>query len=220
MNRAECISLCVENVRRCLKDKFILIGGASMMFLGSQRATNDIDILVSSKDVATTYSSLIADKAFSNENGQIRFRHAEFSPTLDILTLAVEMVTFEHASQHSISINQIRIPRLDYSLGMKIQCFYLRQDDENGVSKRKSDLEDIKYLCKLMDEKSEQISDECGNYFKFGHYHLLLLRQELGENYTAIFIRIGGRNLSFHGTRTLMTSVIISAFLLSRAPTH
>ncbi|KAJ5945314.1 hypothetical protein N7516_005482 [Penicillium verrucosum] len=193
-NKVEAIRRCVDELRRCLKDQFILIGGASMMLLGSQRPTNDVDILVSrSEDLAALFSLLAADEAFSNENGQLRFKHSGFSPSLDILTVAVQMITFEQAGPHCLTIEEVKIPKPDYSLAMKVKCFYLRQDDENGHKKRESDIFDIRFLCKVMLQKSEFVSDDCANKFKFGHYHLLELRQELGPEATARFIRVGGR---------------------------
>jgi hypothetical protein len=76
---------------------------------------------------------------------------------------------------------------------LKVQCFYLRQDDKNGEKKRGSDVNDIKFLVKGMVKRSEFVSDACAHMFKFGHYHLLELRQALGAERTSDFIRVGGR---------------------------
>ncbi|CAP92142.1 hypothetical protein PCH_Pc13g10730 [Penicillium rubens Wisconsin 54-1255] len=179
--KTKAIRSCVERLRSRLKDRFILIGGASMLLLGSQRATNDVDILVpSDEDVPALVSFLAADKSFSNEGGHLQFQHPDFSPSLDILTIAVERMTFEQAHPHCLTIKEVKVPRPDYSLAMKVQCFYLRQDDENGEKKRASDLRDIEFLLSEMVKRSEF----------FGHYHLLELRQELGAEH---FIRVGGR---------------------------
>ncbi|KAK2802646.1 hypothetical protein FQN50_007254 [Emmonsiellopsis sp. PD_5] len=165
-----------------------------MLFLGSQRTTNDVDVLVpGSEDLGALFSLLAADESFFNENGHLRFKHSGFSPSLDLLTIAVEKITFEQASQHCLSVEGVSILKLDYSLAMKIQCFYLRQDDENGREKRTSDINDVRFLCHKMIQNSEYISDDCANKFRFGHYHLLELRQELGQDDTAKFITVGGR---------------------------
>lgn len=165
-----------------------------MLLLGSQRATNDVDILVpSDEDVAALVSFLAADKSFSKEGGHLQFQHPDFSPSLDILTIAVERMTFEQARPYCLTIKEIKVPRHDYSLAMKVQCFYLRQDDENGKNKRASDLKDIEFLIREMVKRSEFVSDDCAHKFKFGHYHLLELRQELGAERTSDFIRVGGR---------------------------
>ena len=190
-HKNKAIRSCVERLRSCLKDRFILIGGASLLLLGSQRATNDVDILVpSDEDVPALVSFLAADKSFSNEGGHLQFQHPDFSPSLDILTIAVERMTFEQAHPHCLTIKEVKVPKPDYSLAMKVQCFYLRQDDENGEKKRASDLRDIEFLLSEMVKRSEFVSDACAHKFKFGHYHLLELRQELGAEH---FIRVGGR---------------------------
>ncbi|KAJ6180831.1 hypothetical protein N7519_011292 [Penicillium mononematosum] len=133
------------------------------------------DILVPScEDTAALFSFLAADKSFSNESGQLRFQHSGFSPSLDILTIAVEAITFEQARPYCLNVEEVKVLRPDYSLAMKVQCFCLRQDDG---------------------QRSELISDDCAEKFKFGYYHLLELRQELGAEHIANFIRVGGRKL-------------------------
>lgn len=117
--KTKAIRSCVERLRSCLKDRFILIGGASLLLLGSQRPTNDVDILVpSDEDVAALVSFLAADKSFSNEGGHLQFQHPDFSPSLDILTIAVERMTFEQAHPHCLTIKEVKVPKPDYSLGL------------------------------------------------------------------------------------------------------
>jgi hypothetical protein len=147
-----------------------------MLLLGSQRQTSDVDILVSSsEDPAALFSLLAADEAFSNENGQVQFKHSVFLPSLDTVTIAVQSITFEQANLHCLTLKELKILRPDYSLAMKVQCFYLREDDENGHKKRESDITDIRFLCNQMLQKSDIVSDHCANKPKSGHYHLLAI---------------------------------------------
>ncbi|OQE20970.1 hypothetical protein PENFLA_c015G05856 [Penicillium flavigenum] len=125
-----------------------------MLHLESQRATSDVGILItSSEDLAALFSLLAADEAFSNENGQLRFKHSAFSPSLDNLTIAVQNITFEQANPHCFTLKEVKIPTPGYSLAMKVQCFYLREDDENGHKKRESDITDIRFLCNQIPQK-------------------------------------------------------------------
>ncbi|KAJ6178193.1 hypothetical protein N7519_008654 [Penicillium mononematosum] len=148
-----------------------------MLLLGSQRPTSDVDILVpNSEDLAALLSLISTDEAFSNENGQLGFKHSAFLPSLDMLTIAIQRITFEQANPHCFTPKEAKIRKPGYSVAMKVQCFYLREDDENGYKKRESDITDIRFLCNQMLQKSEFVSDDCANKFKFGHYHLLAMR--------------------------------------------
>ncbi|OAX80514.1 hypothetical protein ACJ72_05153 [Emergomyces africanus] len=196
ISRNEVIQQCAEEVKRCLGGQFVLVGGAAMILLGSTRTTNDVDVLVSAnEDVSALYWSLAEDSAFSNVGGVLYFRAADANITIDILTTAVETLSFENVQPHLLNIRGIRILKLDYTLAMKIKCFYLRQDDENGREKRSTDIQDVKFLCKMMVEHGEIISDECAEMFQFGCYHMLELRQELSPGEIQDFINIGGRKL-------------------------
>ncbi|EDN03473.1 predicted protein [Histoplasma mississippiense (nom. inval.)] len=49
-NKTGNIRACIQAVEKCLGDRSVLIGGAAMQLLGSNRTTNDIDILVSTRE--------------------------------------------------------------------------------------------------------------------------------------------------------------------------
>ncbi|OAX78741.1 hypothetical protein ACJ72_06951 [Emergomyces africanus] len=186
---------CMQAVEKCLGDRFVLIGGAAMQLFDSTRTTNDVDILVSAKENVSSLVSLLADQhGFSNTGGELRFGDGE-TVTVDILTTAVETVTLENLGHNLLSVGRIRIPNLDYALAMKIKCFYLRQDDENGQEKRRGDAFDVEFLCRRMVLDAQTISDQCAEKFKFGFYHILELRQELSDQAVSDFISIGGRKL-------------------------
>ncbi|KAG5292610.1 hypothetical protein I7I48_04753 [Histoplasma ohiense] len=78
---------------------------------------------------------------------------------------------------------------------MKIKCFYLRRDDENGQEKRRSDVSDAKFLCRRLAQDGQTITDQCAEEFQFGFYHMLELRQKLSDRAVSDFIFIGGRKL-------------------------
>ncbi|KLJ06647.1 hypothetical protein EMPG_17859 [Blastomyces silverae] len=194
-NKTENAQACIQAVEKCLADRFVLIGGAALQLLGSTRGTNDVDILVSPREDISSLLSLLTDQhGFSNIGGELRFGDGE-SVTIDILTTAVESVTLENLRHNLLSVGRIRIPSFDYSLAMKIKCFYLRQDDENGQMKRQSDAFDVEFLCHRMALDAQTISDQCAEKFQFGFYHILELRQELSDRVVGDFISIGGRKL-------------------------
>ncbi|PGH08581.1 hypothetical protein GX51_01100 [Blastomyces parvus] len=194
-SRTENVQACIQAVEKCLGDRFALIGGAALQLLGSTRVTNDVDILVSPQEDISSLVSLLSDEdGFSNIGGELRFGDGE-TVTIDILTTAVESVTLESLQHNLLSVRRIRVPNFDYSLAMKIKCFYLRQDDENGQKKRRSDASDVEFLCRRMVPDAQTISDQCAEKFQFGFYHILELRQALSDRAVSDFISIGGRKL-------------------------
>ncbi|EGC48050.1 conserved hypothetical protein [Histoplasma capsulatum var. duboisii H88] len=100
-------------IQKCLGDRFVLIGGAAMQLLGSNRTTNDVDILVSTKENISSLVSLLAgQQGFSNIGGELHFGDGE-TVTLDILTTAVYTVTLENLGPNLLSVGRIRVPNLD-----------------------------------------------------------------------------------------------------------
>lgn len=189
------IRMCVEEVSRCLKGRFILIGGAAMLLLGSDRSTSDVDILVSANEDRPALIRLLVDHgSFLIVGGELHFRAAEMI-TVDILATAVESVTFENVQSHLLTLGDINVPNLEYALAMKIKTFYSRQDDDNGMKKRQGDIRDVGFLCTKMMEHMQTVSDKCVEAFQFGCYHMLELRRELSPEALENFIKIGGRKL-------------------------
>ncbi|EQL33235.1 hypothetical protein BDDG_11928 [Blastomyces dermatitidis ATCC 18188] len=84
--KAENARAYIQAAEKCLGNRFVLIGGAAMQLLGSNRTTNDVDILVSAKENISTLISVLADQpGFSNIGGGLRFGGGE-AVTIDILT--------------------------------------------------------------------------------------------------------------------------------------
>ncbi|KAG5289822.1 hypothetical protein I7I48_09264 [Histoplasma ohiense] len=115
---------------------------------------------------------LAAQDGFSNVGGELRFGDIG-TVTVVILTTAVETMTLENLGNDLLVVNGIRIPNLENALAMKIKCFYLRQDDENGWGKIRSDTLDAETLYSRMDREPLSITDQCAEKFQFGLYHLL-----------------------------------------------
>src|SRR5271170_783142 len=57
----------------------------------------------------------------------------------------VDNKTFDDLIRHTAIIGGNTMLTLSMSLGVKLRCWYLRQDDENGLSK-KSDLLDVVFV--------------------------------------------------------------------------
>lgn len=96
----------------------------------------------------------------------------------------------------STILNGVAILELDYALAVKIHCVYLRAEDRNGIKKRDTDAADIVFIGQRMLELGQQISDTCAERFKVGYYHMVYVRQSIG-NYSDVqrLIAIGLRKL-------------------------
>ena len=69
---------------------------------------------------------------------------------LDILTEIIDHKTFDDLISHTVIIGDNIMLTLPMSLGVKLRCWYLRQEDENGVAKKISDLRDILFVARKM----------------------------------------------------------------------
>ena len=146
----------------------------------------------SNVDLPDQYSTLVDRGVLSNVNGEYRFQDTGTIVTLDILTLVVDTLTFENLVPHRVHIGEIGLPSLEYASAIKIKCFYLRADE---IKKRDGDIIDIRFICAIMEQRSQKISNECAKDFQFGFYHILELRQELSSSDIENFIQIEGRKL-------------------------
>jgi hypothetical protein len=80
---------------------------------------------------------------------------------------------------------------LSMSLGVKLRCWYLRQDDENGQSKKKSDLLDVVFVARKMKREGIEVDHNSAAALKITHYNLLLIRLELGERDVELLRAVG-----------------------------
>ena len=88
-------------------------------------------------------------------------------------------------------VGGIRVLKFEYALAVKLNCLCLRQDDDNGLRKRKSDAQDVELLCEKMAERSELISDECAQKFRFGYYHIIEIRMYVNPESFQTLIELG-----------------------------
>jgi len=103
------------------------------------------------------------------------------SVKLDILTQIIDDKTFDDLIHHTITISGNIMLTLPTSLGVKLRCWYLRQEDENGVIKKRSDLHDIVFVARMMRGEGIQVDHNTAATLKISHYNLLLIRLELDE---------------------------------------
>ncbi|KAH0556708.1 hypothetical protein GP486_005500 [Trichoglossum hirsutum] len=179
---------CIRTLATNFPCGFILVGGASMIKLHSQRATNDIDILVPSlTNVHELIRQLAGHSEFRLVDGVVYINPPSESSSLlsyrrplklDILTQILG-IPFDDFISHVATTDGITMLTLPVSLGVKLGCWHSRAEDENGESKKQSDLEDIVFLAKLMRAKGILIGDDIPAALKISHYNLLLIRLSL-----------------------------------------
>src|SRR2546421_3085571 len=92
---------------------------------------------------------------------------------IDILTDIVSGIGYNDAVCHTDSN---LIPLLSMSLGVKLRCWYLRAEDENGRAKQKIDLQDVVFLATSMRKRGIQVDSSAAAKVKICHYNLLLVR--------------------------------------------
>jgi hypothetical protein len=56
------------------------------------------------------------------------------------------------------------------SLGIKLRCWYLRSDDDYGLAKRVSDLQDVIFVATLMRDQGMQVDFKAAAQLKICHY--------------------------------------------------
>ncbi|KAK2744711.1 hypothetical protein FQN55_006630 [Onygenales sp. PD_40] len=195
MQPIEVLRACVEAIQARLAGRFILIGGAAMTFLGSGRLTEDVDILVATPDLPALQNELRQINGFSEVSGKIVFTAEGTNVSVDILTNAVQKATFEEMLPYTTIVGQVRVLRLDYALGLKLTCLYLRQDDDNGMFKRRTDARDITFLCTQMVQSNDTISDQCAEKFRLGFYHMAEIRIHVPATTFDILVRLGIRKM-------------------------
>lgn len=158
-----------------MHNEFILIGGGSLILHGSHRVTSDLDILVP-EETRITLSKI----------GDVH---------IDKLTMAVQCVVFNTLKRFSLIKNGIWIPSLALSLGLKIRCWYLRNEDTQGERKKLTDMFDIRFLAGRMRDEGKVVSTEEAAAVPVNCYNMLLVVTELHDlNSLETFDHIGGRN--------------------------
>jgi hypothetical protein len=188
---------CVKTVNTNFPCSFILIGGASMVKLHSERSTTDIDVVVPiSTDMDKLVRQLTDSGWFYLKDG-VLFVKPSSSPSgprslkLDILTKIIDNKTFDDLIRHTAIIDGNIMLTLPMSLGVKLKCWYLRQEDENGIAKKRSDLWDIVFVARKIKGEGLEVDHNSAAALKICHYNLLLIRLELGERDTELLQAVG-----------------------------
>ena len=185
----ENILACVDTINSKFPETFILVGGASMIKRYSDRTTHDVDVLVSSSTNIYQLRQQLIDTTWFFSDGGVLFVKPSSSmdnPHLrpvkvDILTDIVEGKGFNDLIHHTTSVSGNLMLTLSMSLGVKLKCWYLRAEDENGILKKNADIMDILFLADLMRSHGIQIDSSAAAELKICHYNLLLVRLELAD---------------------------------------
>jgi len=78
------------------------------------------------------------------------------------------------------------------SLGVKIRCWFLRSDSEQGIQKQESDLEDIDFICKEMEKTGRVVDDVVAKVIPISCYNMQLVKDSLEAGNLDRFPAIGG----------------------------
>jgi hypothetical protein len=113
-------------------------------------------VVPASTDMHKLVRQLTDSGWFYLEDGVLFVKPSSSGPRplkLDILTKIIDNKTFDDLIRHTAIIGGNTVLTLSMSLGVKLRCWYLRQDDENGLSKKRSDLLDVQLLRKSLSPK-------------------------------------------------------------------
>lgn len=151
------------------------------------RTTNDIDVLIHpSTNIHQLRQQLIDTTYFFCHEGELFVNPLCGKDMLcrrplkvDILTDIVDGKRFTDLIHYTINANGNLMLTVPMSLGVKLKCWYLRAEDDNGMRKKKTDIEDIRFLANLMRKRGTQVDSRASAELKICHYNLLLIRFEL-----------------------------------------
>ena len=110
---------------------------------------------------------------------------------LDILTEIIDDKTFDDLIGHTAVVGNNIMLTLPVTLGVKLHCWYLRAEDENGLKKKSSDLQDIVFVATKMKEQGIEVDHKSAAVLKICHYNLLLIRLELEERNVELLQAVG-----------------------------
>ena len=186
----------VTNLGRSLDEKFILVGGASLVCLGSERVTSDVDLLFPSESIprlaVLATQSQASDVTF--REGVVYSKGGETEFSVDILKTVIDGKTYEDLEPFTVTIFNV-IKTLDFpiALGIKIRCWYLRSDSPAGAAKQDSDLSDIIFICERMKKEGKVVDDVVAGAVPIGCYNMLLVKDCLKvTGHLTLFLSVGG----------------------------
>jgi len=192
--KIEEIPMAVTSLRQSLGEKFILIGGAGLVCLGSERITSDIDLLFSSESVARVALTLDQTQGVTRRAGAIYSRGGGTEFPVDILERIIGDKTYQDLEPFTVTILG-GIRTLDYpiSLGIKIRCWYMRSETGPGLLKKESDLMDIAFICNKMQGMGRVVGAAEAKAIPIGCYNMLLAKTDLERNgKLEVFLAVGG----------------------------
>jgi hypothetical protein len=190
---------CVHTVTSHFPGAFILIGGASMVARRCDRTTNDVDVLVPpSTNMHQLYQKLVNTPWFFQDGGVLFVKPSAFEGNtisrplkIDILTDIVSGVGYNDVIGHTDHISGNLLPSLTMSLGVKIRCWYLRAEDDNGAAKRETDLQDVVFLAASLRKQGIQVDSSAAAKVEVCHYHLLAIRLHLQDKDVTLLREVG-----------------------------
>ena len=195
----ENILACLDTINAKFPVTFILIGGASMVKRHIDRTTSDIDVLVPlSTNIRQLRQQLIDTTWFFSDGGVLFVKPSGSMDNplprpvkVDILTDIVDGKGFNDLIHHTTNVNGNLMLTLPMSLGVKLKCWYLRQEDENGMHKKGTDMQDIFFLADLMRNYGIQVDSRSAAELKICHYNLLLIRLESADHDVELLRSVG-----------------------------
>ncbi|CUS13317.1 unnamed protein product [Tuber aestivum] len=154
------------NLDRAFGEKYILIGGASLICQGSQRVTMDLDVLVPAECIDRVAFTLTQSQDVTRRAGVVYSRAGEAEFPVDILPQIIGDKSFEDLEPFTITIlGGIKTLDLPISLGIKIRCWFMRNDEvEPGLRKQISDLEDIDFICNQMQKTNRVVNNALASH--------------------------------------------------------
>ena len=184
----------VVNLHRSLGEKFILVGGASLVCQGSERTTSDIDLLLPGASIPRLAFIPLHPPDVIRRAGVIYSKVGESEFPVDILQKVIGEMTYEDLEPFTITIfDEIRTLDFPIALGIKIRCWFLRNDSASGILKQESDLSDIGFICQRMKQAGKMIDDVVAKAIPIGCYNMKLVEDGLEDaGNLALFLSVGG----------------------------
>lgn len=152
---------CIHTLNLNFPGKFILVGGGSMVTRRCDRTTNDVDVLIPTSTNMDQLHEKLVETPWFFQDGGITFVKPAISVDnpfpkplkIDILKDIISGVGYDDIIHHTDKVSNTLIPSLSMSLGVKLRCWYLRAEDQNGMLKKASDLEDVVFLARLIQDQ-------------------------------------------------------------------
>ena len=118
--------------------RFILVGGAATLWLGSERSTTDVDILIDSgisliPTVSKTDKLVIEGSEMWYKPGGI------FNVKIDVQRNIVEE-NYQTLDPNTVEVNGVKVLTPEYALALRVFCFHRRGEGYHYDLKRYSDI--------------------------------------------------------------------------------